>query len=273
MRGEFLDIDGARVYYYAAGSRGAGEPIVLIHGFPTSGHLWRDVVPLLPAGHRVVVADLLGFGRSDPARDFAMDVRAHASRTVAVLDELGIDRACFVGHELGGGVAQSLAVDWPQRVSRICLVNSVAFGAWPTRALRLARRLMPITRLLSQSVLRSFLRSELIRGFADRDVGAHDLDVFLRAFESSDGRDSLIAQMAALEPSVTKAIASQLGAVKVPVAIVWGADDPFFSRRVGERLADAIPGSSLTVVPDARHFVPRDAPHAVAQATTTLLSR
>ena len=66
MRGEFVDVGGARLYYYAAGSRGAGEPIVLIHGFPTSSHLWRDVVPLLPTGRRVVVLDLLGYGRSDP---------------------------------------------------------------------------------------------------------------------------------------------------------------------------------------------------------------
>jgi pimeloyl-ACP methyl ester carboxylesterase len=246
---------------------------VLIHGFPTSGHLWRDVVPLLPAGHRVVVADLLGFGRSDPARDVAMDIRAHAARTVAMMDELGIERACFVGHELGGGVAQTLAVEWPERVSRVCLVNSVAFGAASMRALQLARRLMPVTRLLSQSVLRSFLRSELIRGFADREVGAHDLDVFLRAFETPDGRDSLLTQIAALEPSATQTIASRLGEITAPAAIVWGAHDPFFARRMAERLAAAIPGSSLTVVPEARHFVPRDAPHAVAQATTTLLSR
>src|SRR5438128_3077923 len=117
MRGEFLDVDGVRLYYYAAGSRGAGEPIVLLHGFPTSGHLWRDVVPLLPSGHRVVVADMLGFGRSDPAQATPVDISAHAARTIAVLDELGIDRACFAGHELGGGVAQSLAIEWPHRVS------------------------------------------------------------------------------------------------------------------------------------------------------------
>src|ERR671917_498738 len=55
----------ARVYYYAAGTRGTGEPLVFIHGFPTSSHLWRDVVPLLPDGHRAIVIDLLGYGRSD----------------------------------------------------------------------------------------------------------------------------------------------------------------------------------------------------------------
>src|SRR5215213_5873723 len=99
MRGEFLDLGEVRLYYYAAGSRGAGEPIVLLHGFPTSAHLWSDVVPSLPAGHRVVVLDLLGFGRSDPpSSSAAVDMRSHAERVVAVLDRLGINFACLVGH-------------------------------------------------------------------------------------------------------------------------------------------------------------------------------
>jgi pimeloyl-ACP methyl ester carboxylesterase len=48
MRGEFIDVNGARLYYYAAGSRGVGEPVVFLHGFPTSSHLWTEVVPLVP---------------------------------------------------------------------------------------------------------------------------------------------------------------------------------------------------------------------------------
>jgi len=113
----------------------------------------------------------------------------------------------------------------------------------------------------------------LIRGFSDHDTGSHDLDVFLRAFESSDGRDSLVAQIAALEPSQTRALSLRLGEITVPTSIVWGANDPFLSRHVGERLAAAIPGSTLTIVPDARHFAPRDAPNAVAHAVTSLLAR
>jgi pimeloyl-ACP methyl ester carboxylesterase len=58
MRGEFIDLNGERIYYYAAGTRGVGDPIVLIHGFPTSSHIWFDVVPRLPQGHRVIVVDL-----------------------------------------------------------------------------------------------------------------------------------------------------------------------------------------------------------------------
>src|SRR5918999_3842655 len=148
MRGEFVDLDGARLYYYAAGTRGAGEPVVLIHGFPTSGHLWGELVPLVPSGHRVVVVDLLGYGRSDRPRAGRVTLRAHADRTIELFDVLGIDRACVVGHDVGGGVAQSMAVRYPERVSRLCLIDSVAFGGWPGREVRLARAVLPVARHL-----------------------------------------------------------------------------------------------------------------------------
>src|SRR3954471_14047361 len=130
MRGEFVDVEGARIYYYAAGTRGAGEPIVLIHGFPTSSHLWLDVVAKLPAGHRVVVVDLLGFGRSDapPAADYS--VRGHATRLLRILDSLHIDRAVIVGHDIGGAVASQVALLYPHRVSGLALIDSATSSGW-----------------------------------------------------------------------------------------------------------------------------------------------
>src|SRR5437879_489580 len=98
MRGEFVDIAGARLYYYAAGTRGVGEPVVLIHGFPTSSHVWGDVVALFPPGHRIVVLDLLGYGRSDRPLGRPVSISAHAKRVVGLLDELRVGRACLVGH-------------------------------------------------------------------------------------------------------------------------------------------------------------------------------
>ena len=99
MRGEFIDVNGARLYYYAAGTRGAGEPVVFLHAFPTSSHLWTEVVPLVPKGHRVVVVDLLGYGRSDRPAGRDVSVRGHAERVVGLLDALSINYACIVGHE------------------------------------------------------------------------------------------------------------------------------------------------------------------------------
>lgn len=273
MRGEFLDLNGARLYYYAAGSRGAGEPIVLLHGFPTSGHLWSGVVPLLPAGHRVVVLDLLGYGRSDPPKSRGVDLRSHADRLIAVLDHLGINFACLVGHDIGGGVAQSVAIRHPHRVSRLCLVNAVAFGEWPTREVRLARAMLPLTRHLPPSWILSIVRADLLRGYVDHDHGSRDIDLYLRPFVETEGRDALMTHLLGLDCAETQGLAARLKEIVSPTAVVWGEHDPFLPASIGQRLRSTIPGSTLEIIPDTRHFVPVEAPHRVASAVAQLLSR
>ncbi len=273
MRGEFVDVGGARLYYYAAGSRGVGEPIVFIHGFPTSSHLWGEVVPLVPKGHRVVVLDLLGYGRSDPPGDADLSLRAHADRVVLLLDALGINYATIVGHDIGGGIAQSLAIRHPTRVARLCLINSVAFDSWPGTEVKLVRATMPLTRHLPATWILSVLRADLLRGYVASERGAHSIEQYVRPFATEPGRDVLVSHLAALDSAETKALEPRLKDIVAPTAIVWGGEDPFLPRTIGQRLAAAIPGATLDVVPDVRHFTPEEAPERVAAALTILLSR
>jgi pimeloyl-ACP methyl ester carboxylesterase len=273
MRGEFFDLDGVRLYGFAGGRRGEGAPVVLLHGFPTSSHLWTGVVPLLPEGHRVLVLDLLGFGRSDRPGDHALTLRAHAERVIAVLDLLRVERACVVGHEMGAALAQLLAVRWPARVSHLGLVSAAAFDCWPVRELKLARAMLPLTRNLPPNWLLSLLRVDLVRGYAGPERGAHSVDMYLRPFAGLDGRDALTRHLAALDVAEVAALAARAGDVVAPTAVVWGEHDPFLPPAVGVRLHGVLPGSTLHVVPDARHFVPEEAPAQVAAAITELLTR
>lgn len=273
MRGEFVDLSGARLYYYAAGTRGAGEPVLLIHGFPTSCHLWTDVVPELPPGHRVVVVDLLGFGRSDPPGDRDLSLAGHANRIVALLDELGIERACCVGHDIGGGIAQVLATTRPTRVSRLALVSSVAFDDWPTRNARIARALLPIVRQLPPAVVHRMAHTDLLRGYADPARGARSLDQYLRPFATPEGRDTFVAHLDALDATDTGAIADRLPALHIPVAVLWGESDPFVPVAIGRRLHETIPGATFQSIPGHCHFLPEEAPSAVASTIAQLLQR
>ncbi|HEY9229425.1 MAG TPA: alpha/beta hydrolase [Gemmatimonadaceae bacterium] len=273
MRGEFLDLSGARIYYYAAGSRGVGEPVVFLHGFATSGHLWGDVVPLMPAGHRLVVADMLGHGRSDRPLGRGVDVRAHAERVVELLDQLRIERACLVGHGVGGGIAQSVTIRHASRVSRLCLVDSVAFDRWPTIEGRLARASLPVTRFLPPELLTGVLRRDLRRGYSDPARAARSLDLYLRPFAGADGREALVAHIRALTTDETRELGDQLGRITVPTVVVWGQHDRVIPLWVGKRLQQAIPGATLEIVPGARHFTPEEAPRQVADAIERLLAR
>lgn len=273
MRGEFLDVDGARLYYYAAGTRGGGEPIVLLHGFPTSGHLWHEVVPLAPPGHRVVVLDLLGYGRSDRPLGRGVTLADHARRVLDVLDQLGINYACVVGHDVGGGVAQVLAIKHPERVSRLCLINSVAYDEWPTRDVKLARAMLPLTRHLPPTWLLSILRTDLLRGYSDHERGSHAIEKYVRPFSSAEGRDAFMEHLLALDSAETAALAPRLKDIVAPTAILWGQHDPFLPAALGRRLHDAIPRSTFDVIPTVRHFTPEEAPTKVADVLANLLAR
>ncbi len=272
MRGEFIDLDGARLYYYAAGTRGSGNPVVFIHGFPTSGHLWSDVVPLMPPGHRLVVLDLLGYGRSDRPLSHAVDARAHAARVVALLDELRIDRACIVGHGFGGGVAQSIAVRHAHRVSHLCLVDSIAFDRWPRARLRAARAMLPLAPFLPPAILLSRLRHEVERGYGDSARAARSIDLYVRPFAGADGVRGLAAHIRGISMPDRDA-GSGLAALDVPTAVVWGRRDGVLPLDIGKSLVRQIRGTTLTVIDDGHHFTPEETPRQVADAIAELLNR
>ena len=117
---------------------GAGPPVLLLHGFPETHLMWRDIAPLLARSFTVVCADLRGYGRSGcpaSATDHAPYAkRAMARDMVEVMDRLGFDRFCVVGHDRGGRVGYRLALDHPKRVDRLAVLDIVPTEAAWARA-------------------------------------------------------------------------------------------------------------------------------------------
>ncbi|MBV9960197.1 MAG: alpha/beta hydrolase, partial [Acidobacteria bacterium] len=121
----FAVVEGARVHYQEAGEADA-PPLVLIHGFCASTHVWREVfLPLAENGFRVIVPDLLGYGFSDKPRAGEYTLHEQARHIVGLLDELGLERATLVGSSYGGAVAATCALDFPARVTRLVLIGAV----------------------------------------------------------------------------------------------------------------------------------------------------
>ena len=284
MRGEFVDLDGVRVYCYAFGSRGAGEPIVLVHGAFTSSHLWQDVLPRLPKGHRVLVLDLLGHGRSDPPTARApMTIAAHARRLAQLLDVMGVPLTSLVGHGMGAAVCALVAQQNPERIARLALVNPTMLAATPDDAImshRIARIawLVPLWRHLSPGWLASALHSALLPSYAQRDIGARALDLYLKSFRTRDGRDAACAQLDALRASRSDTIAAlQPGVLRCPVTLAVGVLDPLLSPSRTDRLIRALTSATngaLTVqrLPGVAHVAPEEAPDRLGTLVAELLT-
>jgi pimeloyl-ACP methyl ester carboxylesterase len=283
MRGEFVDIGGARLYCYASGSRGAGIPIVLVHGSFTSSHLWRELLPRLPKGHRVLVLDLLGHGRSDRPSDRPMTVAGHTDRLLGLLDEFAVSAACVVGHGLGAAVATRLAGLCPGRVTKLALVNP-SFLATDPKDVRIPgplKRLaafVPLWKRLPGDWLASALHTALVRGYAQRDVGAHSLDLYLKPFRTREGRDSACAQLLALRASSGDTVEALSPSALTPaVTAVFGNDDPFLQPQRAERVLQALvaaTGSRAVVqhLSGVAHNAPEEAPDRLATIIGDLLA-
>src|SRR6186713_909832 len=119
-----IELHGHRVAYRSAGS---GPVIVLVHGITSTSATWERVMPALAKHFTVIAPDLLGHGGSaKPRGDYSLG--AYASGVRDLLIALGHERATFVGHSLGGGVAMQLAYQFPEHCERLVLVSSGGLG-------------------------------------------------------------------------------------------------------------------------------------------------
>lgn len=128
FRDERLRVNGVEIAYSAGGE---GKPLLLLHGFPQTRALWAKVVPLLAQGRRVIAADLRGYGASSkPEGVAAYSFREMGADMLALMQALGHDRFDLAGHDRGGRTAHRMALDAPERIRRIALLDII-----PTRML------------------------------------------------------------------------------------------------------------------------------------------
>ena len=233
---------------FALDDSGTGPPVLLLHGFPATRGLWKDVASrLVTAGFRAIAPDLIGYGASPDDPDVGME--RQATWLLELLDELKIDRAAVVAHDVGTAAAQILTVRAPERVRLLVLMDGVFETEWAMGAVESIREWDPAQAARLQPVLVRKLRSI-------RDL--------LGAYAGEAGGRRLIHAARCLEPAQTKGMTARLRQAGVPVHLIWGAEDNFLSAdAVGRPLADVL-GVELKVLPGG-HFLPLDNPDGVAR--------
>jgi pimeloyl-ACP methyl ester carboxylesterase len=273
MRGEFVDVGPGRIYYYAAGTRGAGDPVVLVHGFPMSSRLWHGVVRDFIPGHRLIIVDLPGYGRSDPPHAGGSNSAAHAESLRALLKELGVQRAIFVGHGLGGTAVQAVMAQWPELVAGAVLISAPALGTRPQGMARLARLVLPIAKWLPPGLLASLVHGSMRHGFVSAERSRLTLDTCLKSFTTTGGRDALIQHLRALTADDSSRWQEKLGDFHAPVSILWGDEDDYLTPMLAVQLQAWFPNASCEILEGVSHFVPEDAPERVRKAIEGVIAR
>lgn len=283
MRGEFVDLDGTRLYCFAFGNRGAGNPIVLVHGAFFSSHVWQDTLPRLPEGHRVLVFDLLGHGRSDPAGNCRLTASAHAARLYSLLQTMGVNNAMIAGHDMGATVALHLASQHPECVSHLMLINPISASPAGPLAIGPAGRLSRLKLLASlwerlpPQWVASALHSSLLPGYSNRYSGEHSLDVHIYPFRTRSGRSSACRQLRDLGAPAGHAFAN-INPPACPTSVVTGANDPFSSETPVRSLMEFLRSGpteavSQHILQGVSHMAPEEAPDHLGALTSALLEQ
>ena len=252
--------------------QGTGEPLLFIHGIVVNGDIWRDVVPRLAPGFRCIVPDWpLGSHTPpmEPQTDFSLP--ALGELVSDFMDTIGLKTATLVGLDSGGAIAQMVAAEHPERVSRLVLVSCELYDRFLPplfKPLQMAARVPGSLWLIAQA-LRPRLAQRLPfaygwsikSGLPERQV----MDSYLGPARRSAGvRRDLRKFLVAVDPAHTLDTAERLRAFDKPVLLVWAAEDRLFPLEYPRRFAASLRDARLEVIPDSYTFVPEDQPAALA---------
>jgi haloalkane dehalogenase len=254
----YRTVDGLRLAHV---DEGDGRPVVMFHGEPTWGYLWRHLLPpLRDAGHRVILPDLAGFGRSDKPMDrgwYSYD--RHVAVAGTLLEDLDIRDATFVVHDWGGPIGLRLAVEHPDRVARLVIMDTGLFtGEQPmSDAWHAFHDFVERTEDLPIGML--------VRRGCHTDPGDEVAAAYDAPFpsEASKAGARAFPAILPLSPSDPGASAGHevLRALRVdqrPSLMLWAAEDRPLPPSAGEAFASAIGRSIDHVVDGAGHFLQED---------------
>lgn len=269
----WFDLDGLKMHYVDEGS---GPPVVMVHGNPTWSFYWRNLIVALRPEHRCIALDHIGMGRSDKPTDERYEYTL--SRRIAdlgrLLDHLELTRVDLVAHDWGGAIAMGWATAHPDRVRRLVVMNTAAFGLPPGKrfppSLTLARtpglgatlvrganafihganRLCVTRRRMSPEVARGYL--EPYSSWSDR-IAIHRFiqDIPLHP------RDPAFAPLTAIEHGLHR-LADK------PLLLCWGMRDFVFDHHFLQGWINRLPHAQVRRFEDCGHYVLEDAPEEIA---------
>jgi pimeloyl-ACP methyl ester carboxylesterase len=277
-----LTVDGHRLFFREAGDPQA-PAVVLLHGFPTSSYMFRDLVPALADRYHVIAPDHLGFGLSDaPSADqFDYTFDALAALTQGLLRELNIERYAMCVHDYGAPIGWRLALADPAAITAIITQNGNAYEAGFVESFwKVVTAYQTEQNAETEGAVRQFLTLEATRwqyltGVADETLVNPESWHHDYALISRPGNDEIqlklfrdYASNLPLYPRVHE----YFRASRVPLLAVWGRGDEIFGPAGARAFADDLPGAEIHLL-DGGHFLLESALDEVADLIRTFLAK
>jgi haloalkane dehalogenase len=268
----YREVDGLRLAHI---DEGDGEPIVLLHGQPTWSYLYRKVIPpLLEAGHRCIAPDYAGFGRSDKPTELAWySFDRHCQLTATLLEDLDIRGATAVLHDWGGNIGFRLAVEHPERIARIVILDTGIFTgkyAMPEPWLRFRDFVertedVPVSMLVSRATA---------RGMSDEVAAAYDAPYPNAESKAGVRAFPLILPTTPDAPGAAAAqrVMEAMHGDERPKLTLWADSDFVIPFEAGVRFAELVNAPPPEKIENASHFLQEDAGEEIGRRIADWLS-
>jgi haloalkane dehalogenase len=274
-RETFVQRDRHRIYVREY--PGEEPTIVLMHGFPDNLHLYDRLTPHLSPPRRVVAFDFLGWGASDKPAGYPYTASNQTGDLDAVIRQLRLAQVTLVAHDASGPPAIDWALDHPEQVAGLVLLNTYycamptlrppeAIWLFSTPVVRNIAR--PVSKMFNHLIFRRLYQWQVGRFFRDAEIRDRFVPLLYQQFDATPSARSAFLR---LNEDLFRAIRSgtrkipRLREFRRPVRIVFGDADPYLNVGVARRFHKLFPGSELFLLPGARHFVQMDEPAQVAR--------
>ena len=253
----YLDQDGLRMHYL---DEGDGNDVLLLHGEPTWSYLYRKIIPKLTPRARCLAPDYFGFGRSDKPTDPAWySYDGHTASIARFAAELDLRDATVVVQDWGGPIGFRFAVENPERVARLVVLNTGIGARAPNDEWLRFRAFM--RRVGTEIVAGRLVQLSLVQPADDAVIGAYDAP-----FPVPESRVGIVqfpelVATSSDHPSAAAMLATRerLRTFDRPALVLFSDSDPIFTRRAAEVMADLLPNAELDPpVEGAGHFLQED---------------
>jgi haloalkane dehalogenase len=268
----YFEQDGLRMHYVEEGS---GAPVLLLHGEPTWAFLYRKMIPALDGVARVVAPDYFGFGRSDkPTRieDYSYDFHYRGIERLA--EALDLRDATVVVQDWGGPIGLRLAVEHPDRVARLVILNTgIGAGRAPSDEWLRFREFM-------RRVGTDLVPGQLVRLSCVTDPGDDVLEAYNAPFPTPESKAGVLAFPELVPTEIDHPSAAKMLDVRAaleswdrPTLVLFSDSDPIFSTVAAEHMASRIPGAGpAEIVAGAGHFLQEEKGEEIAERIVRFLA-
>jgi len=272
----FVEVDGAQMHYI---EQGEGEPILFIHGNPTSSYLWRNVIPWVDGQGRAIALDLVGFGQSEKIED-AYTFQDHYAYVEGFIEEMGLENVTLVVHDWGSALGLYYAANHSDTVAAVAFMEAITPPAFPMPSLEAMGPFADLFRAFRDpeqgrelNIAQNYFIEQLIPQAVLRPLSDAEMDAYRAPFLEPSDREPIyvwpneipIAGEPARNVAVVEAIGQWLATSDQPKLVLYASPGALTPPEAAAWMAENFNNTQTRFIGNGLHYIQEDQPEAIGR--------